>query len=104
MSEQVQKRSQRTGTVVDKSSQKSLEAKLASLCLMCMLRHTQLGDPVDCSLPGGSSMGFFRQEYWRVAISSRFSPDSLQISPVAFPHPLPQGTELLCFFRQLRER
>ena len=26
-----------------------------------------LFDPMDCSLPGPWSMGFFRQEYWRVA-------------------------------------
>ena len=25
---------------------------------------TTLSDPMDCSLPGSSSMGFSRQEYW----------------------------------------
>ena len=26
--------------------------------------YPTLGDPMDCSLPGSSSMGFSRQEYW----------------------------------------
>ena len=28
------------------------------------LSRVQLCDPMDCSLPGSSSMGFSRQEYW----------------------------------------
>ena len=28
------------------------------------LSSVQLCDPMDCSLPGSSSMGFCRQEYW----------------------------------------
>ena len=28
------------------------------------LSHVQLGDSMDCSLPGSPSMGFSRQEYW----------------------------------------
>ena len=33
----------------------------------CMLNHfspVQLCDPMDCSPPGSSSMGFSRQEHW----------------------------------------
>ena len=33
------------------------ESEVAQLCLT-------LGDPMICSLPGSSSMGFSRQEYW----------------------------------------
>ena len=28
------------------------------------LSRVQLSNPMDCSLPGSSSMGFSRQEYW----------------------------------------
>ena len=33
------------------------ESEVAQSCLT-------LSDPMDCSLPGSSSMGFSRQEYW----------------------------------------
>ena len=33
------------------------ESEIAQLCLT-------LCEPMDCSLPGSSSMGFSRQEYW----------------------------------------
>ena len=31
----------------------------------CAQSCLTLGDPMDCSPPGSSSMGFFRQECWR---------------------------------------
>ena len=30
---------------------------------LCVLSHVRLCDPMDCSLPGPSAMGFSRQEY-----------------------------------------
>ena len=38
--------------------------KAGFLVSNCVRSHTQLCDPEDCSLPGFSSVGFFRQEYW----------------------------------------
>ena len=31
---------------------------------VCTQSHLNLCDPMDCSLPGSLSMGFYRQEYW----------------------------------------
>ena len=40
--------------------------------------YPTLGDPMDCSLPGSSSMGFSRQEYWSgVPLPSPAQPLSL---------------------------
>ena len=32
--------------------------------MLSRFSRVRLCDPMDCSLPGSSSMGFFRQEYW----------------------------------------
>ena len=38
--------------------------QLVCVCVCELLSHVWLHDPKDCSLPGSSVQGFFRQEYW----------------------------------------
>ena len=54
-----------------------------------------LSDPMDCSLPGSSSMGFSRQEYWSGVPSP--SPQWVYFSP---NHCLTEALSLLKFIRQ----
>ena len=41
-----------------------IEVQLLSQCNKRKYGHSAVSNPVDCSLPGSSAHGFFRQEYW----------------------------------------
>ena len=64
------------------------ESEVAQSCLT-------LCDPIDCSLPGSSSMGFSRQEYWSgVPLPSPGCPREGNGNPLQYPclkNPLERG-------------
>ena len=51
-----------------------------------------LGDPMDCSLPGSSVLGFSRQEYWSgLSCSSPGDLPNLGTEPASFMSPALAG-------------
>ena len=59
---------------------------------VCVQSHLTLSNPMDCSLPGSSVCGIFKQEYWSGLPFS--SPEDLQdpgIKPASLMSPALAG-------------